>query len=93
MFECMKPRIVAKARAKARASAMTVKIATVMARVDCSGTMAKASAKASARAIRASLGAKDLVKVNAVLLLCFYPCLADGLHSGLAAASGRILCL
>ena len=76
---------------KARASAMTVEIGTAMARVDCSGTMAKASAKASARAIRASLG--FATEARAVLLLCFYPCLADRLHSGLAVASGRILCL
>ena len=55
--------------------------------------MAKASARGLARARRASPGVKDLIKVKAVLLLCFYPCLADGLHSGLAVATGWIPCL
>ena len=88
----MKPRIVAKARVKARAAATTVEIGTaIMARVDHSGTMAKASAKALARAIRASPGVTT--KVRAALLLCFYPCLASRLHSGLTVATERILCL
>ena len=30
---------------------------------------------------------------KAVLLLCLCPCLADGLHSGLAVATGWIPCL